>query len=89
MVVGYICWIIYSKINKKQVIDVRDFQSLLKKEWTIDRLLQLEVQIAQILDFEFYSLTYSDCLDFLFFQNNLWKEEYKTLIKISKMILLR
>ena len=80
---------IYGKISNKDEITLEEVHQILDETYSIEDLMNCEIQIVKQLDCNIFCLSYIDCLEFIFYDNGLWHKSFYPLISLSQSVLLR
>ena len=79
-----------TRYSEMENIDYNDMKALLHDQnLTNDEIDKMEVKIMKYIDSNVFSITYLECLEFVFFDNCLWHRKFKVLIDMGKSILIK
>lgn len=84
-----ICWHIQSKLENREIISLEDVQMILQNKFSLQQLNKIEIIVMKNLDGDLYSMSYLDCLEFIYFDNCLWHPDFNVLLSLGKSVLLR
>jgi hypothetical protein len=83
------CWYILGKVTGADELTLNEVHEILNQEWSLESLQSLEVGTVRLLESSLYSVSYADCLEFIFYDNCLWHPKFYPIISLAQSVLLR
>lgn len=83
------CWYVLGKTSGEDELTLEEVHEILNREWSVESLKALEIRVVQLLESSLYSVSYADCLEFIFYDNCLWHPKFYPLISLAQSVLLR